>query len=246
MNIIVLLSRAIDSEQQIKLESGEIDYSDVSFIINPLDEIALEAAIRLKEKYGGNVAAVCAGDEYAEKQLRLALAMGADKGIHLLMNDLKAEAWQIAQAIADFIKTMPFDLIISGSFAIDGGSGQVGPRVAARLNVPYLTNIASIEIEKNQALIRKKAGDAIEAYRGVLPLLITVPQGFNSPRLPNVASIMKAKRKPLEKIQPQLDHEPSTLAIQYELPIKNRKNQIFMGDNQTQIMKLAGILKKLL
>lgn len=246
MKIIVLLSRAIDSEQQMKLKDGEIDYSDVSFIINPLDEIALEAAIRLKEEYGGSIMVVCAGQEHAEKQIRLALAMGADKGIHLLMDDLKGEVSQMAQAIAFYIQSAPFDLIIAGSFAIDGASGQVGPRVAARLNIPYLTNIAKIDIENSQAIVSRKAGNVTEIYKGAFPLLITVPQGFNSPRLPTVAGIMKAKRKPLEKIQPQINQEQSTLAVQYEIPIKNRQNQIIIGDSKTKAAQLASILKKLL
>ncbi|PKG25031.1 electron transfer flavoprotein subunit beta/FixA family protein [Niallia nealsonii] len=244
MNIIVLLSRAIDSNQQMRLKDGEIDYSDASFIINPLDEIALEAAICLKEKHGGNVIVVCAGQNQAEKQLRLALAMGADKGIHLLMNDLKTEGWQIAQSIAFFIQTIPFDLIIAGAFALDGGSGQVGPRVAARLNIPYITNIFAIDVEKDQAVIRRKAGNTLETYRGAFPLLVTVPQGFNSPRLPSVAGIMRAKRKPLETIEPQLNLKPSSF-VQYEVPIKNRKNQMLLGDSKTQAAKIASILKKL-
>jgi len=246
MNIIVLLSRAIDSEQQMKLKAGEIDYADASFIINPLDEIALEAAICLKEKHGGNIIVVCAGPEQAEKQIRFALAMGADKGIHLLMDDLKENASQIAQAIASSIQTIPFDLIIAGAFAIDGGSGQTGPRVAARLNIPYLTTIASIDVEKDEAIIRKKAGNAIEIYRGVLPLLITVPQGFNAPRLPSVAGIMKAKKKPVEKKQPTSVKEQFSLAVQYELPASNRKNQMLMGDGSMQAIQLAEVLKKLL
>ncbi|WP_445506404.1 electron transfer flavoprotein subunit beta/FixA family protein [Niallia sp. 03190] len=245
MNIIVLLSRTFDSEQQITVQDNKVQIVDVNYMINPLDERALEEAIRLKEKHGGTVLVVTAGEENAEKQLRLALAIGADKGVLLLLDDAKEEPVVIANALSSYLQTVPFDIILAGAFAMDGGSGQVGPRVAAALNIPYITNIAKLTIENGKAIVEKDTGEEVATYGGPLPLLVTVPQGLNEPRLPALAGIMKAKRKPLDKITPQLNNSLSITTEQYQFPIVERQNVFIQGDSEKQAGQLSEIIKKM-
>ncbi|MFT8321378.1 MAG: electron transfer flavoprotein subunit beta/FixA family protein [Bacillus sp. (in: firmicutes)] len=245
MNIIVLLSRTIDSEQKITVQDDMIQTEDVEYVINPLDEVALEEAIRLKEKHGGSILAITAGEVNAEKQLRLALAIGADKGALLVVNDRKEEPANIASILSSYIKTIPFDIILAGSFTIDGGSAQVGPRVATALKIPYINNIAKLTIEKDKAIIEKHSSEEIETYSGSLPLLVTVPQGLNEPRLPALAGIMKAKRKPLEKITPLLKQSELIKTNHYQFPTVERQNLFIQGDSVEQAARLAKLIKKI-
>ncbi|WP_445489563.1 electron transfer flavoprotein subunit beta/FixA family protein [Niallia sp. 03133] len=243
MNIIVLLSRTFDSEQQIIVQDGVVQ-RDVQYMINPLDEIALEEAIRLKEKNGGTIVAVSAGEMNAEKQLRLALAIGADFGVLLLANEAKEEPSAIASLLSSYIQTISFDIILAGAFAMDGGSGQVGPRVATALTIPFITNISKLTVENGKATVEKQTTDAIETYHGPLPLLVTVPQGLNEPRLPTLAGIMKAKRKPLDKVTPSLHKASLITSVQYQFPIVDRQKIFLQGDSKTQAADLVQLIKK--
>lgn len=244
MEIIVLLSRSLDSEQVFTLKNGQLAKTNAKYMINPLDEIALEEALTLKEIYGGSITVLTASQKEAEKQIRLALAMGADKAVLLEVNETELEPSQIARLIASGIQQMQYDLILAGNFSIDGGSGQVGPRVATILNIPFFMNTRKIEAEKELVSITiEKEGD-YETYQGAFPLLATVPQGLNEPRLPALAGIMKAKRKPLTIIQPPMEPNKIPSFIEHKVlyqPNMERQKQMLEGDQVANT--LATILK---
>ncbi|KAB7705491.1 electron transfer flavoprotein subunit beta, partial [Bacillus aerolatus] len=173
MNIYVLLKRTFDTEEKISVVNGAIQEDGAEFIINPYDEYAVEEAIQICDDKGGEVTVISVGTEEAEKQLRTALAMGADKAVLINTEDdvENGDQFTTAKILAEYLKDKDADLIIAGNVAIDGGSGQVGPRVADRLGIPYVTTITNIEIDGETVnIIRDVEGDS-EKIQTSLPLL---------------------------------------------------------------------------
>lgn len=254
MNIFVLMKRTFDTEEKITIKDGQIDEEGAEFIINPYDEYAIEEAIRVRDEHGGEVTVVTVGDEESEKQLRTALAMGADKAALINIEDDLDEYDQatVAQILGEYLKDKDPDLILAGNVAIDGGSGQVGPRVADILDIPCVTTITKLEIDgENVKIVRDVEGDS-EIIETSLPLLATAQQGLNDPRYPSLPGIMKAKKKPLEELELDDldldgdDVEAKTKTVDIFLPPKKEAGRILEGDIQDQVKELAGLLSKVI
>ncbi|MBD3108377.1 electron transfer flavoprotein subunit beta/FixA family protein [Bacillus sp. AGMB 02131] len=250
MNIYVLLKRTFDTEEKITLSNGKINEDGAEFIINPYDEYAVEEAIVKRDELGGEVTVISVGSEEAEKQLRTALAMGADKAVLINTEDdlEESDQYSTAKIIAEYLKDKDADLIIAGNVAIDSGSGQVGPRVAELLNIPYITTITKLDIDgTNATVVRDVEGDS-EVIETSLPLLVTAQQGLNEPRYPSLPGIMKAKKKPLEELElddldlDEDDVEAKTKTIEIFLPAKKEEGRILEGDIQDQVVELVGLL----
>lgn len=251
MNIYVLLKRTFDTEEKITLSSGKIQEDGAEFIINPYDEYAVEEAIQVRDEHGGEVTVVTVGGTDAEKQLRTALAMGADKAVLInTEDDLEAgDQYTTAKIIAEYLKDKNPDLILAGNVAIDGGSGQVGPRVAEMLGIPYVTTITNLEINGTLAkVVRDVEGDS-EVIEVNLPLLLTAQQGLNEPRYPSLPGIMKAKKKPLDELElddldlEEDDVEAKTKTIEIFLPKEKEAGKILEGDLEDQVKELVQLLR---
>ncbi|UAT29749.1 electron transfer flavoprotein subunit beta/FixA family protein [Bacillus badius] len=250
MNIYVLLKRTFDTEEKISVANGQIHEDGAEFIINPYDEYAVEEAIQIRDDKGGEVTVVSVGNEEAEKQLRTALAMGADKAVLINTEDdvENGDQYTTAKILAEFLKDKEADLIIAGNVAIDGGSGQVGPRVADLLGMPYVTTITEIKIEGESVhIVRDVEGDS-EKIETKLPLLVTAQQGLNDPRYPSLPGIMKAKKKPLDELELDdldLDEdevEAKTETIAVFLPPKKEAGRILEGELSDQVQELVNLL----
>ncbi|ANU16898.1 electron transfer flavoprotein subunit beta [Planococcus maritimus] len=251
MNIYVLVKRTFDTEEKLVVSGGQIQEDGAEFIINPYDEYAIEEAITVRDAHGGEVTVVTIGDEEAEKQLRTALAMGADKAVLINTEDDVEEMDQSTAAyiLAEYLKDKEADLILAGNVAIDGGSGQVGPRVADLLDINYVTTITSLEIEgETVKIVRDIEGDA-EELETSLPLLVTAQQGLNEPRYPSLPGIMKAKKKPLEELElddldiDEEDVEAKTETIEVYLPPKKQAGRILEGEIPSQVSELVSLLR---
>lgn len=251
MNIYVLVKRTFDTEEKLVVSGGQIQEDGAEFIINPYDEYAIEEAITVRDAHGGEVTVVTIGDEEAEKQLRTALAMGADKAVLINTEDDVEELDQFTSAyiLAEYLKDKEADLILAGNVAIDGGSGQVGPRVADLLDINYVTTITSLEIDGDTVkIIRDIEGDA-EELETSLPLLVTAQQGLNEPRYPSLPGIMKAKKKPLEELElddldiDEEDVEAKTQTIEVYLPPKKQAGRILEGEIPQQVSELVSLLR---
>lgn len=251
MNIYVLVKRTFDTEEKLVVSGGQIQEDGAEFIINPYDEYAIEEAITVRDAHGGEVTVVTIGDEEAEKQLRTALAMGADKAVLINTEDDVEEMDQFTAAyiLAEYLKDKEADLILAGNVAIDGGSGQVGPRVADLLDINYVTTITSLEIEgETVKIVRDIEGDA-EELETSLPLLVTAQQGLNEPRYPSLPGIMKAKKKPLEELElddldiDEDDVEAKTETIEVYLPPKKEAGRILEGEIPSQVSELVSLLR---
>lgn len=251
MNIYVLVKRTFDTEEKITISNGKIAEDGAEFIINPYDEYAIEEAIQVRDANDGEVTVITIGGEDAEKQLRTALAMGADKAVLINTEDDldEMDEFTSAKIIAEYLKDKDADLILAGNVAIDGGSGQVGPRVAELLGINYVTTITNLEINGTSVkIIRDVEGDS-ETIETSLPLLVTAQQGLNEPRYPSLPGIMKAKKKPLEKLElddldlEEDDVEAKTQTIEIYLPPQKAAGRILDGEITDQVKELVNLLK---
>ncbi|MCM3743546.1 electron transfer flavoprotein subunit beta/FixA family protein [Sporosarcina luteola] len=252
MNIYALVKRTFDTEERIAVSNGKIVEDGAEFIINPYDEYAIEEAIQVRDEHGGEVTVITIGDEEAEKQLRTALAMGADKAVLINTEDDldEMDEFTAAKIIAEYLKDKNADLILAGNVAIDGGSGQVGPRVAELLGINYVTTITNLEIEGTSVkIIRDVEGDS-ETIETSLPLLVTAQQGLNEPRYPSLPGIMKAKKKPLDELElddldlDEDDVEAKTETIEIYLPPQKAAGRVLEGDLSHQVKELVDLLNK--
>ncbi|MEH7074821.1 electron transfer flavoprotein subunit beta/FixA family protein [Neobacillus drentensis] len=250
MNIFVLMKRTFDTEEKISISGGKINEDGAEFIINPYDEYAIEEAIQVRDANGGVVTVISVGSEEAEKQLRTALAMGADKAVLINTEDdvEGGDQFTTAKILAEYLKDKEADLILGGNVAIDGGTGQVGPRVAELLNIPYVTTITKLEIDgTNVTVTRDVEGDS-EVIETSLPLLVTAQQGLNEPRYPSLPGIMKAKKKPLEELElddldlEEDDVEAKTKTIEIYLPPKKEAGRVLAGELNDQVKELVQLL----
>ncbi|WP_374723545.1 electron transfer flavoprotein subunit beta/FixA family protein [Calidifontibacillus erzurumensis] len=251
MNIFVIMKRTFDTEEKVTISNGKINEDGAEFIINPYDEYALEEAIRLKEKHGGEVTVVTVGNEDSEKELRTALAMGADKAVLINIEDdiEDGDQFTTAAVLAEYLKEQEFDLILGGNVAIDGGSGQVGPRVADVLNINYVTTITKIDIDGSKVTVVRDVEGNSEVIETALPLLVTAQQGLNEPRYPSLPGIMKAKKKPLDELElddldlDEADVASKTKTIEVYLPPKKEAGKILEGELEDQVKELVKLLQ---
>ena len=250
MNIYVLMKRTFDTEEKITIANGKINEDGAEFIINPYDEYAIEEAIQVRDAHGGEVTVVSVGNEETEKQLRTALAMGADKAVLINIEDdvENGDQFTTAKILAEYLKDKEADLILGGNVAIDGGSGQVAPRVAEQLGMPYVTTITKLEINGSTATITRDVEGDTEVIETSLPVLVTAQQGLNEPRYPSLPGIMKAKKKPLDELElddldlEEDDVEAKTKTIEIYLPPKKEAGKVLQGDLADQVKELVNLL----
>lgn len=200
MNIIVCMKQVPDTETRVKIgaDGKSLDLSAVNFVMNPYDEIGIEEAIRLKEKFGGEVTILTLGSDRAENDIRKALAMGADKAVLLKADNY---AGDVAAALATEIKTMPYDLIFLGKQAIDEDGGQMPQILAEMLDLPCATIVVKLDVnvEAKTLVAEREIEGGKEVIEMPMPAVIAAQKGLNEPRLPNLKGIMAAKKKPIEK-----------------------------------------------
>ena len=201
MNIIACVKQVPDTESQIRVkpDGSGIDDTGIKWVMNPYDEFGVEEGLRLKEKLGGEMTIVSLGPARALESIRTALAMGADKGIHI--NDPAfdgADAYVTATALAAAIRNIPYDIIFCGQRAIDDDSGQVGAILAELLNIPQVTVVTKIDVDGNSAKVIRPIEGAQLLIESSLPAVITAQKGLNEPRYASLPGIMKAKKKPVE------------------------------------------------
>lgn len=251
MNIYVLLKKTFDTEEKIAVSNGKIEDDGAEYIINPYDEYAVEEAIKQKDAHGGEVTVVTVGDEDSEKQLRTALAMGADKAVLINTEDDLEEGDQFttAKVLEAYFEDKEADLILAGNVAIDEASGQVGPRLAELIGIPSVTTITALEIDGDTVKIDKDVEGDVEKIETSLPVLVTCQQGLNDPRYPSLPGIMKAKKKPLEELEiddldlDEDDVEAKTKTEDIFLPPEKEAGRVLEGELDEQVQELVSLLK---
>ncbi len=206
MKIIALLKRVPDTEAKILInpEGTGIKEDGIKFVINPYDEYAVEEALRLKEKTGGDgkVTVVCMGPEESTELIRTALAMGADDAVHVCDAALaKPDAFVSAAVLAKVAKDEGFDIIFCGKQAIDDDMAQVHSIMAEMLDVPQVNVAVAFEIaaDRARATIRRRIEGGDERVETSLPAVISCEKGLNEPRYASLPGIMKAKKKEIRR-----------------------------------------------
>jgi electron transfer flavoprotein beta subunit len=198
MKIVVCVKYVPDTAIKIKIASNgkEVELSDVTFIVNPYDEFALEEALKIKEKSGGEVVVVGAGGEAATAGLRTCLAMGADSAILVQDPSLeKSDSFITGTVLARVCRNINPDLILFGKHAIGVDNGQAPSVVAELLDLPQVSVVTKLDIQDTKFRAEREIEGAQEIVEGSLPAVITAQKGLNTPRYASLKGIMAAKKK---------------------------------------------------
>ena len=203
LKILVPVKRVVDYNVKVRVKSDNtgVELDNVKMSMNPFDEIAVEEALRLKEKGIANeVIAISIGASQVQETIRNALAMGADSGIFVELNE-SFEPLNIAKIIASIAKKENIDLIILGKQAIDDDMNATGQMIAALLNWPQATFASKVEIAEKKAVISREVDGGIENLEIAMPAVISTDLRLNEPRYASLPNIMKAKKKPINEIK---------------------------------------------
>jgi electron transfer flavoprotein beta subunit len=203
MNIVVCVKQVPDTATERKLRSDDktLDRDAVDGVVNELDEYAVEEALKLKEAHGGEVTVLTMGPGRATETIRKALAMGADKAVHLTDDALHgSDALSTSYAMAQVLKKIGFDLVILGSESTDARTGVLAAMLAERLGAPQLTLAKKVEIEGSEIVIQRITDYGFDKVAAQLPAVVSVVEKINDPRYPSFKGIMAAKKKPVETL----------------------------------------------
>jgi electron transfer flavoprotein beta subunit len=251
MKIIVAIKQvpARDSSVRIDAAARWIDEQDLSFEINEPDAYALEAALLLKEKHGGEVVVLCAGPERAGQTIREALAKGADRAIHIACDDLAAlDTFAVAGRLASAVAAEKADLILTGLQSDDLGLGQTGVVMAELLGIPHATIIMEVEIEGGSLRVKRELEDGwFQWVRMPLPALLTIQSGISKLRYATLMGIKRAKSKEIRRVTAaDLAVAPSPAGIEVErlyLPERTKQTQIIQVNPKEAAAQLVEKLR---
>tara|TARA_B100001063_G_scaffold135334_1_gene126580 strand:+ start:734 stop:1483 length:750 start_codon:yes stop_codon:yes gene_type:complete len=200
MKVLVTVKRVIDYNVKVRVKSdnSDVDLANVKMALNPFCEIAVEEAVRLKEAgTASEVVVVSIGPKACQEQIRTALALGADRGIQIDVDEAP-ESLSVAKLLAKVIDEEKPELIIMGKQAIDTDNNQTGQMLAALLDMPQGTFASEVKIEDGKANVTREVDGGLQTVALNLPAIVTTDLRLNEPRYASLPNIMKAKRKPLD------------------------------------------------
>ncbi len=247
MKVLVPVKRVVDAYVRVRVraDGSGVDTANVKMAMNPFDEIAVEEAIRLAERgLAEEVVAVTVGDAKAVETLRTALAMGADRAIHVL-TDQPVQPLGVARVLKALVEREQPKLVLLGKQAIDDDSNQTGQMLAGLLGWPQATFVSRLKIEGEEVEAGREVDEGIEIVRFRLPAVVTVDLRLNEPRYASLPNIMKAKRKPVDQTTPEelgVDVAPRLVYSHFEEPPK-RKAGVRVASVQELVDRLVNEAK---
>jgi len=255
MKIIVCVKQVIDTAAKISVKDGKIDAPGSPRVMNPYDEYALEEALRIRQKNpDSEITVISLGPESFKDVLKNGLAMGADKAIHLYDPAFdRLDNLFVAQALANAIGTLSFDLILCGRQAVDDDMAQVGPALAVLLNIPFVSVITGLIFSEDfmKAQITRQIEGGSETFESSLPLLVTCQKGLNTPRLPSLKGIIAAKKKQIGTLSANaIGFDASSLGparvrqVDLSLPPPRKKGRILEGSLRESLPELVRLLRE--
>ena len=251
MKILICIKQVPDMESRFKLNAAGTWYSDqdLAWRMNEYDEYAVEQAVQLREQLGeAEVVVLSVGPDRVKETMKKALAMGADRGVHIQDDESYAkDPFQIASIIAAYAGTQNFDVIFTGMQSQDRGSAQVGVLLAGMLGLPAVTTIVGFEYDGGKALVRRELEGGLKSLvKLAFPALLTCQLGLNTPRYPTLPNIMKAKKKELVSlpVAELLNVEALTATAAARFPEKKGGGLVLEGDVGELAVKLVAILKE--
>ncbi|MDR5818313.1 electron transfer flavoprotein subunit beta/FixA family protein [Caballeronia sp. LZ033] len=204
MKVMAAVKRVVDYNVNVRVKADHsgVETSNVKMSMNPFDEIAVEAAVRLKEAgHASEVIAVTCGPAQSAETLRTALAIGADRGVHI-HTDAELQPLAVAKLLKAAVEREEAQLVILGKQAIDDDAGQTGQLLAALLDWPQATFASRIEIGTDTATVTREVDGGLEVIELTLPAIVTTDLRLNEPRYVTLPNIMKAKKKPVDTLRP--------------------------------------------
>ena len=247
MKIAVCIKQVVTREWQLRVNESKtwIRDADASFELNEPDAYALEEALRLKEKHGGEVVVCCAGPSRASQVIREALARGADRAVHVEADALAAaDAAVVAEALAGAIRDEGFDLVLTGLQSDDQGFGQTGVILAERLGIPHATIIMEVQAaDGNLRVKRELEGGWFQWVALPMPALLTIQSGINQLRYATLKGIMAAKKKEIRKVTPAGLPEAGQKIVSMYVPEKGKKTQMIAGSPADAARQLVARLR---
>jgi len=227
MKLLVAVKRVVDFNVKIRVKSDKtgVETANVKMSMNPFDEIAVEEAVRLREAgTASEIIAVSMGPLPCQETIRTALAMGADRGIHVL-TDAELQPLAVAKLLKAIIDKEAPGLVILGKQAIDDDCNQTGQMLAALLGWPQATFASKLKLGDGTAVVTREVDGGLETVEIKLPAVVTTDLRLNEPRYASLPNIMKAKKKPIEQVAPEalgVDVAPRLVTLKVEEPAKRQ------------------------
>jgi electron transfer flavoprotein beta subunit len=227
MKVLVTVKRVVDYNVNIRVKSDEtgVETANVKMSMNPFDEIGVEEGVRMKEAGAASeVVAVSLGPPQCQETIRTALAMGADRGVHVETH-AELQPLAVAKLLKTIVEQEQPDLVILGKQAIDDDCNQTGPMLAALLGWPQATFASKVTVKEGELEVVREIDGGLETVLLTLPAIVTADLRLNEPRYASLPNIMKAKRKPIEKLTPEelgVNVSPRIVTVRVEEPPKRQ------------------------
>lgn len=242
---VVCIKQVPDTETRVRVggDGRSLDPAGVTWVINPYDEFAIEAALQLKEKLGaGEVVVVSLGAAGVQTAIRSALAMGADRAIHLKSDAGSPDPLAVARALAAVLRELNPGLVWLGKQAVDDDAAQVGPMLAELLGLPCATRVMKFELDGAVAKVEREIEGGVESAEVPLPAVLTTDKGLNQPRFASLKGIMAAKKKTIEERPADLG-APALEVVALELPPPRAAGRI-VGEGAAAVPELVRVLRE--
>lgn len=237
MNILVCISNVPDTTTKITFTDNNTQFNTngVQFILNPYDEIALARAIELTDGGNGTVTVINVGDASTEPTIRKALAIGATEAVRI--NAKPHDAWFVAYQIAQYVKSKPFDLILTGRESIDYNGSKVAGMLGELLDIPSVSIIKKLDVEGDKATVEREIEGGKEVLTVPFPFVAGTAEGVAEPKIPNMRGIMSARIKPLTVIEP-VEVKTNSEIISYETPAPRGQVTLVGADDAAKLIEL--------
>ena len=244
MKIAVCVKQVPDTETKIRISSDKkgIEEGEINFILNPYDEIAVEEGLKTKESNSGEVTIISLGPDRVTSTIRSALAMGADKAIHIKTERIPVDPMVTATALAQVLDEGKFDLILLGKQAIDDDHQQMGPILAEKLGIASANVVTKLILSGNKVVAERQIEGGFEKVECELPAVITAQRGLNEPRYASLKGIMAAKKIPIEEKSIDLPAERIEI-IEINYPHEKPPGKI-VGEGPDAAAELIRLLKE--
>jgi len=245
MKIAACVSHVPDTATKVKVgdDGKTIDPNGVTYVINPYDEIAIEEALKTKEKFGGDseVIIITVGSDKSKETIRKALAMGADRGV-LLTDDNQRDSFGIAKALAVEIKAQGCELVFCGKQSVDYDNSITGQLIAEMIDYSCATVVVDLKMDGGKITAEREIEGGREIVETELPAVITAQKGLNEPRYASLKGIMAAKKKTIDE-KPAPDSENLTEVLKMHLPPPKQPGRI-LGNDSSAVPELVKLLRE--
>jgi len=245
VKIGVLVKQVPDTESKIRVtgDGSGIETGDIKWVMNPYDEFAVEEALKLKEKEGGEVVVFSLGPDRAQESIRTALAMGAERGVHVVEDPV--EPWVTAAKLAEVVGKESPDILFAGKQAIDDDAVQVPLMVAELLAWPHVSAISTFEHDGGTVKANRVVGGGVTLVtQTTLPAVFTCDKALNEPRYASLPGIMKARRKPIAQ-EGTSGVDPLVAVSNYRLPEERAGGMVIEGETvEEKVTELVRLLRE--